>query len=279
MLESRGTYPRAGRREAVERLRRAHASGERISGEVVGSNLGGVLVLLGDSVGFVPRSQLELVPGADHRDLVGEQWRGYVLRATWRKLILTPHSPKAQRRREGRAARALERLEPGARFTARITGITARGAFARFGRAGLEGTIPRVELSWWRVRHPIEVVEPGDRLKVTVLAAHPSDDPMRAMPRIRLSLRRTEPNPWPGVAQRLHSGAEIRCRAESADSDGLWLRVVDEPRIETRVRQRDLAVPIEPGSDVIARVRGISVERGRLYVDASTVRAKSPAPG
>jgi small subunit ribosomal protein S1 len=260
-----GPYRWADRREALARFRAALAAGERLAGRVVSANRGGVLVRIDDSFGFLPRSQLDLDDGEDHRALIGRPWSGYVLRVTSRKLILTTRSPAARRRSARRERRFVSRLYPGDLLRGRITAATDYGAFVRLGRRGVEGLIPRRELSWWRVSHPADVVSEGDRVRIQVLAveeaAADEDDPRPS--RITLSLRRTEPNPWPAIAAELTPGTPVRCRVEALTPDGAWLRLSDYPRVHTYLRSPP---HVEMNETVWVQVQRVDAKKGRLYL-------------
>ncbi|MGH2957599.1 MAG: S1 RNA-binding domain-containing protein [Solirubrobacterales bacterium] len=257
-----GAYRWADRRAALARFRGALRTGERLSGRVVGANRGGVLIRIDDSTGFLPRSQLDLRDGQDHRSLVGQGWTGYALRVSSRKLILTTRSPRARRRSDRRARRFVARLNPGDLLRGRITAVTDYGAFVRLGRHGVKGLIPRRELSWWRI-HPADAVSEGQRVRVRVLDVREADDEDPRPPRIGLSLRRTQLNPWPALAAQLPSGAAVRCRVEALTPDGAWLRPIDHPQVQAYLRSAPLLVA---GDTVWVQVERVDIERRQLHL-------------
>ncbi|MBN2446405.1 MAG: S1 RNA-binding domain-containing protein [Phycisphaerae bacterium] len=84
----------------------------------------------------------------------------------------------------------------GATIEGRVTRLMEFGAFVEL-EPGIEGLIPISELSWTqRVKHPKDIVSPGDHVRVSVLAV----DAERR--RISLSLRAMSEDPWQGAEER-----------------------------------------------------------------------------
>jgi ribosomal protein S1 len=84
---------------AARRFGRIAGRRRRVQGRVLYANGGGLVVDLGGRItGFVPRSELLPEHSAQHADLAGERWRGYVLEATRRSIVLTVSEPESTSR-------------------------------------------------------------------------------------------------------------------------------------------------------------------------------------
>lgn len=194
-MEVGGEVTGKARRRGGHRLLASHQPPPRPQVEV--ANRGGVIVRLSASLtGFVPVSQLDpsRVPARGEggspesalASLVGAQLRCTVLElnADSGSLVL---SEKA-----ALAAAELAALQPGDVRSGRVKKVADYGAFVELDGAdgrphGLEGLVHISELSWSRVRHPADVVRPGQQLKVQVLSAEPG--------RVALSLRLLQADP------------------------------------------------------------------------------------
>jgi len=86
--------------------------------------------------------------------------------------------------REGRKDELLTMLKEGDVRSGVVTSIADFGAFVDIG--GADGLVHLSELSWSRVKHPSEVLKPGDRVNVYVLSV---DNERK---RIALSIKRTQ---------------------------------------------------------------------------------------
>ena len=98
-----------------------------------------------------------------------------------RKAVLAEESAAAK-------AAAWEKLEVGTIVHGIVRRLTDFGAFVDIG--GVDGLIHITDLSWGRVKHPSDVVKPGDEVDVLVLALD------RERERISLGLKQTKPKPW-----------------------------------------------------------------------------------
>ncbi len=111
---------------------------------------------------------------------------------------------------EGRKVLWPEWLRNGAICEGEITSVRPFGAFINLGP--LEGMVHISEISWGRVRHPRDFMEPGQRVRVMVLNIDTEHQ------RVGLSIKRLEPNPWDSVLEWISPG------------DALWGRVVSVER-------------------------------------------------
>lgn len=168
---------------------------------VRGFNKGGLLVRWNGLQGFVPASQL-----VDFPQFHLESQRVEALR-TWQKKQLRLkiiEVNEAQNRfiLSQRAAmintndrdRLFDQIKPKQQLQGEVTNLTNFGAFVDLG--GVEGLIHISELSWSRVLHPSDVLQPGQQVTVRVLNIDADHG------RIALSLKRLKNDPWENVEQR-----------------------------------------------------------------------------
>ena len=82
-----------------------------------------------------------------------------------------------------------DRYPVGSKHTATVRNITTFGVFAEL-EDGIEGLVHISDLSWEKIKHPSEMVQPGDKLDVVIL------DFDEANHKLSLGHKQLLPNPW-----------------------------------------------------------------------------------
>ena len=256
-----------------ERARRIYDSDETITLEVVDYNRGGLLVSGDDLQGFVPISHLVKIECDLGAQLEGDREQmlsDYLASELKLKVIECDPargrvvlSERAALFGPGRRMQLLENLMPAEEITGTVTNITDFGVFVDLG--GLEGLIHVSELSWGRVRHPVEVVKVGEEVLVYVI----SIDQDRQ--RVALSIKRLHPNPWESAELRYHAGQEVDAVITSVmpfldisrleeGLDGL-IQVSEMSGEDDMVKPADI---VSVGHQVLVRVLNVDAEKQRL---------------
>lgn len=127
---------------AIERFHSALDADEPVKGVVVRANRGGVTVDVDGCEAFVPRSHLRGRDNRDHESLIGEPWRGWVLKVTAGDQLLTAYPPRRRARRARQRARFARRLRVGDVRRGWIRNVTATCLFVRLHRAGVDAVVP-----------------------------------------------------------------------------------------------------------------------------------------
>ena len=150
---------------------------------------GGLIVDVDGVRTFVPASQLSERYVEKIDQFVGKPMKLKIIEVDKQKRRLVA-SRKAVLAEESAAAKAAawEKLEVGTIVHGIVRRLTDFGAFVDIG--GVDGLIHITDLSWGRVKHPSDVVKPGDEVNVLVLALD------RERERISLGLKQTKPKPW-----------------------------------------------------------------------------------
>ena len=155
----------------------------------------------------------------------------------------------------------------------RVTRLADFGAFVEL-EEGVEGLLPIGELTFEkRVKHPSEVVNSGDVVRVRVLSV----DVERK--RISLSLKRAGDDPWMGAASRWPANTIVDGIVKRLTDFGAFVEVI--PGVEGLVhiseishdRIRTVADALQEGQHVQAKV--LSVEEDRRRISLSIKQASS----
>ncbi|MFZ2096286.1 MAG: S1 RNA-binding domain-containing protein [Anaerolineales bacterium] len=207
-----------------EMVRVLFESDQVIPLEITGFNRGGLLVAGSGLHGFVPISHLleiDCLTGDDDKE---STLSSYVGRTVAFKVIecdpergRVVFSERAALAESGKRNMLFDEIYPGKRVCGVVTNITEFGVFVDLG--GVEGLIHVSELSWGRVRHPMEVVKVGETVQAHVIQV----DQERA--RIALSLKRLIPNPWETAEERYLPGQVVNAVITSVVPFGAFARL------------------------------------------------------
>lgn len=164
---------------------------------------------------------------------------------------------------------ATERYQTGQRVSGAVTRVADFGAFVEL-EAGLEGLIHISEMSWAKkVRHPSDLLKPGDRVDAVVLAVKP---PSQADPgRISLGLKQTLADPWLEAPRRFPIGSQVEGPITKLMNFGAFVEVAEGieglVHISEIVPDRRLNHPndvLRTGQRVQAMVLGVDPEKRQM---------------
>ena len=218
---------KARQEKSWRRLQQFHESGDVLEAKVTNYNKGGLLVNLDGVRGFVPASQVsgisrgpETQKQSDMAKLVGTMLPLKVIEINRsRNRLILSERQAVQEVREERKGELLSSLKEGDIRTGVVTSVCDFGAFVDIG--GADGLVHLSEISWSRVKHPSEVLKPGDTVKVYVLSI---DNDRK---RIALSIKRTQEEPWETVSERYQLGAIVTGTITQLASFGAFARLED----------------------------------------------------
>ncbi|HEY74933.1 MAG TPA: S1 RNA-binding domain-containing protein [Thermoflexia bacterium] len=236
---------------------------------VVGYNRGGLLVEWNGHQGFVPASHLEgLSTYTDERERERELKARLGKTLRLRVIEVDPErsrlvlSERATRADEAKRQSLINQLRPGSVRKGRVTNLCSFGAFVDLG--GVEGLVHVSEISWGRVDHPADLLQPGQEVEVFVLNV----DQERG--RIGLSIKRTRPDPWQTVDDRYHVGQIVEGTITNVVDFGAFVQV--EEGVEglihvSEMREEEFLDPhvvVREGQQVRARVIEVNGAQHRL---------------
>ncbi|MEO1528571.1 MAG: S1 RNA-binding domain-containing protein [Planctomycetota bacterium] len=163
--------------------------GSVVEAVVTGHNTGGLECKVGGVRGFMPISQIAEYRVEDASEFVDQKLVSLVTEANERRgnLVLS-HRAILEREREQKKKEQLEKIQVGDTFEGTVRSIKDFGAFVDLG--ALDGLIHITKLSWERVKHPSDVLEVGQKVKVKIETFD------KETGKIGLSYRDLLENPW-----------------------------------------------------------------------------------
>ena len=244
----------------------ANKSGEVLEGKIVDAVKGGVIATVKSVRIFIPASLTGLPRGSSDEDLhalVGTTQKFKVIEIKEdRKRALG--SIRAVQRDERRAKEAAfwDQIEVGQIYEGAVKSLTSYGAFVDLG--GVDGMVHMSELSWRRIRHPSEVVNVGDVIKVFVKGVD------KEKKRISLGYKTEESDPWYIFSNKYSVGDVATVKIVSLMQFGAFAEVVpgaDGLIHISQITDHKIASPAEVlhvGDEVQAKITAIDNENHKI---------------
>ena len=206
---------------------------------------GGAIVELMGIRGFMPASQFDIRYSEDLSSYVNTKVLVNVIEYDPEKRkVVVSRKTLLKKEQEAKEKAVWETIEAGQRLNGEVKRLTDFGAFVDIG--GVDGLIHISELSWSRVKHPSEVVKPGNKVEVVVLSV---DKEKR---KISLGLKQTLPEPWTAAGDKYKVGDIVEVKVLRFSNFGAF-------------------VELEPGIDGLVHISQISDKRISKPADALSI--------
>ena len=242
-------------------------NGDILELEIIGYNRGGLLVQFGRLNGFIPNSMVpELPRGLSKNEkqiaknkMISMPFRAKVIEVdqSRKRLILSGQSAADERRKE-----RLQELEAGQKITGTVSNVVDFGAFVNLD--GVDGLIHRSRLSWDKVNHPSDVVQPGDKVEVLIKDV----DVQRE--RISLDRRALLPGPWDDLVQHYAPGDILEGEVISVRDFGAFIKLTNGITGLLHVSEllpgvaHELTKVLNAGDEIPVRIIEIDKENERI---------------
>ena len=220
--------PSISKRAADEKIKweavfRRYQEGSIVKGTVTKKVRGGLTINVDGVEAFLPGSQIDVNPVHNPDDYVGKEFDFKLIKLVPERhnIILSRREYLEEQLAEKRH-QLLETLQPGERRMGRVKNITDFGVFVDLD--GIDGLLHITDLSWGRVKHPSDVVQPDQELEVIIL------DVDRERERISLGLKQAQANPWDTIEAKYPVNARLRGKVVNLVPYGAFVEL--EPGIE-----------------------------------------------
>jgi small subunit ribosomal protein S1 len=238
------------------------SEGQIIEVTVTGSNKGGLECQVAGIRGFVPMGQVSIYRVENPEELVGQRLACVVTEASReRRNLVLSHRAVMERERNALRDKLLVELAPGQIREGIVRSMKDFGAFVDLG--GVDGLVHVSQLSWDRVKHPSEVLEVGQKIKVRIEKFD------KETGKVGLSYREVGANPWQNVESKFPVGSRTTGPVSRVMDFGAFVKLA--PGVEGLIHISELAHGrVFRVSDVLSE--GQEVEVKILSVDAEKQR-------
>ena len=225
------SHQRAVHFKAWERVEQAFHEQTTVRGRVVDRIKGGLVVDFGIQ-GFLPGSHADLRPHVNLDTLKGQEIECKVVKLNRKRsnLVVSRRLVLEEQLQERKAA-LKEQLKEGAVLTGRVKNLTDYGAFVDLG--GIDGLLHVTDLSWSRIKHPSEVVQADQEVRVKVLKFDAERE------RVSLGLKQLTPDPWEHALTFYRPGQRVQGRVVSLTDFGAFVEL--EPGVEGLVHISEMS--------------------------------------
>lgn len=188
-----------------------------VEGTVIAKVKGGLSVDIGVKA-FLPGSQLDTKPVKNLDKMLGKRYKFKIIKFNKRRgnIVLSRRAVVAQER-EMQRAETLANLQEGMVVSGTVKNITDYGAFIDLG--GMDGLLHITDMSWGRIKHPTELFNVGDELKVKILKYDKEKE------RVSLGLKQATANPWDEVEYRYPVNMKVKGKVVSLRDYGAFVEL------------------------------------------------------
>jgi small subunit ribosomal protein S1 len=195
------SHLRAHRRRVWDNIEKCYRAHQPLEGKVVERIKGGLVVDVGVRA-FLPASQVDLRPTHDLDEWKDQEITCAVLKMNRKRgNVVVSRRAMLEQDLAAQRTRLVDSLVEGAVVTGRVKNATDYGVFVDLG--GLDGLLHVTDLAWTRVKHPSEVVTPGQEIEVKVLKFD------RAKMRVSLGRKQLLPDPWERALEHYPVGTRV----------------------------------------------------------------------
>ncbi|MDF2839347.1 MAG: 4-hydroxy-3-methylbut-2-enyl diphosphate reductase [Clostridia bacterium] len=224
---------------------------------------GGVVAETFGIKAFIPASLIDIRYAEDLSQYVNTKVKAYVAEydKEKRKVILS-RKEYLRKEREVAEKEVFNTIQEGQKVKGEVKRLTDFGAFVDIG--GVDGLIHVSELSWNRIKHPSEVVKPGQVVEAIVLKV---DNEKK---KISLGLRQTTVEPWSVVPSKYAIGDIINVKVARFADFGAFVEL--EPGVDglvhiSQISDKRIAKPadvLKLGQMVKAKIVDMKLEEKKI---------------
>ena len=215
----------AGHQKAWDNLENLYKEGTIVESKVIDANKGGLMIKLGNVVGFLPVSQLTIehyprIEGGDKskilthlKSFVNQLLKTKVIDINEKeeKLIVSEKAAWNDRQKK-----VISKFKIGNQVEGRVTGVVDFGAFVEFGE-GLEGLVHISELAWQRIDNPRDIIKVGDNVKAEIIDIENT--------KISLCIKKLQKDPWAEVAAKYTIGQKVKGKVLKVNPFGAFIEL------------------------------------------------------
>lgn len=255
---------KAKRVETWSVLEKIHENNEIVMGLISGKVKGGFTVDIGSVRAFLPGSLVDTRPVRDTAHLEGKELEFKIIKLDQkRNNVVVSRREVMMAENSAEREELLSNLEEGQEVTGVVKNLTDYGAFVDLG--GIDGLLHITDMAWRRIKHPSEVVEVGQELKVKVLKFD------RERNRVSLGLKQLGTDPWQDVLNNYPKGTNVKARVTNLTDYGCFAEIADGIEGLVHVSEMDHtnknihpSKVVQVGDEVMVQILDIDEERRRI---------------
>lgn len=222
-----------------------------LEGVITEENKGGIVASVRGVRVFIPASQSGQPRGADLSQMLKQKVRLRITEVNRaRRRVVGSIRAVEQEERNAKAAEVWENIEVGKQYDGVVKSLVSYGAFVDIG--GVDGMVHISELSWSRIKHPSEVVNVGDSVKVYVLSFD------KEKHKISLGMKDRSQDPWAQFLEKYDVGSILTAKVVKLMTFGAFAEVL--PGVDGLIHISQLSDHrVEKPEDVVSEGQEVTV--------------------
>ncbi|MEA2102196.1 MAG: S1 RNA-binding domain-containing protein [Thermodesulfobacteriota bacterium] len=257
-------------------LEEAYENALPIEGRVEAICKGGFQVKAGGRRAFCPVSQMDTAYVQDIETHVGKDYRFLITQFEEEgKNIVVSRRALLEKERASAHEEFLQGLNEGDILDGKVIRLVPFGAFVEL-IPGLEGLVHISEISYSRLDDPAEGVQIGEQVRIKVITM--GKDPRTGRPKIALSIKQVQGNPWEEVDTRFQVGDKVGGKVTRCMAFGVFVEIaegieglvhISEMSYTTRIVNPEDHV--KPGQRLQVMVKDIDQAKKRISLSIKAV--------
>lgn len=234
---------------------------------------GGLIALVNNIRGFIPASHVAMRYVDDLEAYRGKEFDVRIIEFNReKKRVILSRKLVEQKEAEETRKRVWDKIEKGKEIDGTVKRLTDFGAFVDIG--GIDGLIHISDLSWGRIKHPSEVVQEEQEVKVVVL------DFDKNKGKISLGLKQITSHPWNNANEKYKAGDIVGGKVVNLVDFGAFVEL--QPGLDglvhiSQISSEHIAKPsdkLQKGQKVNVKILEISEEDKKLSLSIKEAEKK-----
>jgi len=217
---------------SLERFNQLMETNGSITGILRRRVKGGMIVEIDNLEAFLPGSQISTKPIPNLDQFIGKESEFKILKIDKeRRNIIVSRKKVLEERRENQIKELRDKIIVGSELDGEVRNITEYGAFIDLG--GIDGLLHITDMSWGHIKHPSDMLNIGDKVKVKVLGYNEENS------KVSLGIKQLVPHPWENIEAKCPEGSIVSGKVVNITPYGVFVEI--EPGVEGLVHISEMS--------------------------------------
>ncbi|MBN2245457.1 MAG: 30S ribosomal protein S1 [Candidatus Aminicenantes bacterium] len=202
----------------LEKLKVIQKENKSIKGILRRRVKGGMIAEIENLEAFLPGSQISMKPIPNLDQFIGKECDFKILKIDEERRNIIVSRKKVLEEEQATKLDDLKRkIRKGAELDGEVRNITDYGAFIDLG--GIDGLLHITDMSWGHIKHPSDMLNIGDKVKVKVLDYDEEND------KVSLGVKQLVPHPWENIEQKYPEGTIVSGKVVNITNYGVFVEL------------------------------------------------------
>ncbi|MDP8202297.1 MAG: 30S ribosomal protein S1 [Candidatus Tenebribacter burtonii] len=202
----------------LEKLEKIMGENQSVTGILRRRVKGGMIVDLENLEAFLPGSQISTKPIPNLDQFIGKETKFKIIKIDKdRRNIIVSRKQVLIEEQQSRLEGLKKEISEGAELDGEVRNITDYGAFIDLG--GIDGLLHITDMSWGHIKHPSDMLNIGDKVKVRILKFDIENE------KVSLGLKQLVPHPWENIETKYPEGTIVSGKVVNITNYGAFVEL------------------------------------------------------